>query len=156
MANKIWYIEDQTLKEYPGTYEEYDHFVKLREENAEKARKEALQAQKQDKKVQKEERVVATKVENSPKPQDFGGNKQRKNQIRKLEKEQEDLELIIADSEKKKTALTLKMAEPAVAANYGKLKEVQGEIAKMDTHLAHLTEKWEAIVLELEQLASQN
>lgn len=155
VANKIWYIEDQTLKVYPGTYEEYDHFIKLREENAEKERKETLQAQKQEKKAQKEERTTPIKEEVAPKPQDFGGNKQRKNQIRKLEKEQEDLEQIIADSERKKAALTLKMAEPAIAANYAKLKEVQEDIAKMDTHLAHLTEKWEAVILELEGFATK-
>lgn len=24
VANKIWYIEDQEIKEYPGTYDEYE------------------------------------------------------------------------------------------------------------------------------------
>jgi ATP-binding cassette subfamily F protein 3 len=26
VATKIWYIEDQQIKEYPGTYEEYTYW----------------------------------------------------------------------------------------------------------------------------------
>jgi ATP-binding cassette subfamily F protein 3 len=28
VANKIWYIEDHQIKEYPGTYEEYNYYIK--------------------------------------------------------------------------------------------------------------------------------
>ena len=31
VANKIWYIEDYQLKEYPGTYHEYELFQEKRE-----------------------------------------------------------------------------------------------------------------------------
>ena len=31
IANKIWYIEDKQLKEYPGTYEEYEYWKKKNE-----------------------------------------------------------------------------------------------------------------------------
>jgi ATP-binding cassette subfamily F protein 3 len=30
IANKIWYIDQHQLKEYPGTYSEYDQYLELR------------------------------------------------------------------------------------------------------------------------------
>src|SRR5687768_3976126 len=33
IANKIWYIEDKKIKEYPGTYEEYEYWKKKNEAN---------------------------------------------------------------------------------------------------------------------------
>ena len=35
VATKIWWIEDQELKEYPGTYEEYEWWVSQREKGVE-------------------------------------------------------------------------------------------------------------------------
>src|SRR5690606_17515393 len=34
IANKIWYIEDKQIKEYPGTYEEYEYWKKKNEATA--------------------------------------------------------------------------------------------------------------------------
>src|SRR5918993_127213 len=36
VANKIWYIEDYQLKEYPGTYHEYEYWQEQREKEARK------------------------------------------------------------------------------------------------------------------------
>jgi ATP-binding cassette subfamily F protein 3 len=37
VATKIWFIEDFQLKEYPGTYEEYERWQDDREKAARKA-----------------------------------------------------------------------------------------------------------------------
>jgi ATP-binding cassette subfamily F protein 3 len=34
VANKIWYIEEQQIKEYPGTYDEYEYWRKQNALNA--------------------------------------------------------------------------------------------------------------------------
>jgi ATP-binding cassette subfamily F protein 3 len=34
IANKIWYIEDEQIKEYPGTYDEYEIWQAERQANA--------------------------------------------------------------------------------------------------------------------------
>jgi len=33
IANKIWYIEDEQIKEYPGTYDEYETWLEDRKAN---------------------------------------------------------------------------------------------------------------------------
>ena len=34
VANKIWYIEDKQIKEYPGTFDEYEYWRKKKAERA--------------------------------------------------------------------------------------------------------------------------
>ena len=46
VANKIWYIEDEKIKEYPGTYKEYEEWMTKRE----KEKKDALEPVKKEKK----------------------------------------------------------------------------------------------------------
>ncbi|MEL7192349.1 MAG: ATP-binding cassette domain-containing protein [Bacteroidota bacterium] len=141
IANKIWYIEDQQIKEYPGTYREFVEW---------KARQEAAQ------------QVVETNVQQAvsqtqdpagtSKADDYQARKQRRNRIKKLQREQERVESAIAELEEKLEALHLKMAEPAVAADYNKLSEVQEEVQKVEAKTAALHEEWESVLMELEEL----
>ncbi|MEL7063068.1 MAG: ABC transporter C-terminal domain-containing protein, partial [Bacteroidota bacterium] len=78
--------------------------------------------------------------------------KQRRNRIKKLQREQERVESAIAELEEKLGALHLKMAEPAVAADYNKLSEVQEEVQKVEAKTAALHEEWESVLMELEEL----
>ncbi len=46
VANKIWYIEDEKIKEYPGTYKEYEEWMSKRE----KEKKDGIESEKKEKK----------------------------------------------------------------------------------------------------------
>lgn len=149
VANKIWYIEDKQLKEYPGTYHEYEE-MQSRKAEAEKLRfDEEKQKQKEQKKAKVEEKKP--KVEEKI-PVSFEEQKQRKNRLRKMEKEQEDIEADIERMEKEKKNLLNSLADTSVAANFHKIAEVQKKIDNLTAQIAKTTEKWEKIVAEVEEM----
>jgi ATP-binding cassette subfamily F protein 3 len=149
VANKIWYIEDKQLKEYPGTYHEYEE-MQSRKAEAEKLRfDEEKQKQKEQKKAKVEEKKP--KVEEKI-PVSFEEQKQRKNRLRKMEKEQEDIEADIERMEKEKKNLLNSLVETSVAANFHKIAEVQKKIDNLTAQIAKTTEKWEKIVAEVEEM----
>jgi ATP-binding cassette subfamily F protein 3 len=79
VANKIWWIENEEIKEYPGTFAEYEYWRKKMED-------ERLKAEKLQPKVSKAEKtVVAVKEE---KPKQPASNK---NQVQQLQKTLPDL-----------------------------------------------------------------
>lgn len=149
VANKIWYIEDKQLKEYPGTYHEYEEMLSRRAE-AEKLRfEEEKQKQKEQKKAKVEEKKP--KIEEKP-PVSFEEQKQRKNRLRKMEKEQEDIELDIERMEKEKKTLLNSLLDTTIAANFSKIAEVQKKIDHLTVQIAKTTEKWEQIVADIEEM----
>lgn len=149
VANKIWYIEDRQLKEYPGTYHEYEEMLSRRAE-AEKLRfEEEKQKQKEQKKAKVEEKKP--KVEEKP-PVSFEEQKQRKNRLRKMEKEQEDIEADIERMEKEKKTLLNSLLDTTIAANFSKIAEVQKKIDHLTVQIAKTTEKWEQIVADIEEM----
>ncbi|MFN0203181.1 MAG: ABC-F family ATP-binding cassette domain-containing protein [Bacteroidia bacterium] len=149
VANKIWYIEDMQLKEYPGTYEEYDYWRTQRE--AEKlAQEKAEKAAKVAKNEAKQKAVVA--VKEAVKPEDFEQQKLRKNRIKKLERQQEEVESLIEKLEKEKKSANQQLISPENAANYAKIAQIQQQISSLDKQIEKATEEWENVLLQLEEL----
>jgi ATP-binding cassette subfamily F protein 3 len=131
IANKIWYIEDQVLKEYPGTYEEYEYFQ-----------------QKKAEEVKGYDEKPATVKTANPKPRKAGDAK-----LKKLEKQLEDLEQGISACENEIQILEEELSKPEVYANIQKLAEVNTSYEKKKTELESLNMQWEACVeaIELQQ-----
>ncbi|MBK5278170.1 MAG: ABC-F family ATP-binding cassette domain-containing protein [Bacteroidia bacterium] len=134
VANKIWYIEDQQIKEYPGTYEEYEFWRKKNEAGASTPQP----AKKSEVKVKK------------PIP----GNNENPNQkkIKSLEQELKKIEESINKVQTEKSAIELELAKPEVYANIEKLAEAQKVFEKVATELETHNNKWEEVVLSLEAL----
>jgi ATP-binding cassette, subfamily F, member 3 len=91
IANKIWWIEDKQLKEYPGTYAEYEHWKKKQDELK------LAQQNTSTKKTSAPEKKAEKKVE-APK---VSSNKKQKvqQQFEKTEQEIEVLKNAIQKSE---------------------------------------------------------
>ena len=92
VANKIWYIEDNQIKEYPGTYEEYEFWKsqQVKEEGTNQA---------QEKAVKKEQKKTVNPQD--PEVQQAKKNlKKLENQLESVEKEVEKLEGNLATVEK--------------------------------------------------------
>ncbi len=142
IANKIWYIEDLKLKEYPGTYEEFaEWYARQQLENGQSAQ------------------VRKPSKEQGQENQQRGGvqykeQKQLKNRFRKLEREQEEIEAGISSKEATLADLMASMAKPEVASDFARLSEVQRQVKEVEAALEAATERWEAIVLEVEELQS--
>ncbi len=138
IANKIWYIEELQLKEYPGTYEEFAEW-RARQEASWQA--EVVKANKE-------------KAESQPKPPglSYKEQKQIKNRIRKLEREQEEIEEQIETLEATLAALQTQMLSPEVARNFDQLASIEASYHKTKQSLDQCTTQWENILAELESL----
>lgn len=128
VANKIWYIEDQQIKEYPGTYQEYEWWISQNSKNA--------VAQPVEKKQKKTH--TGKKVKTSPDP-----SVQMKKEIEKAEKEIEKLEEKIAN-------LETEMASPEVLNNADKLQELSSKYNDEKEKLTEVSSNWEQLVEQLE------
>lgn len=152
VANKIWYIENQELKEYPGTYEEYEAFQQRQLAKAEETEK----AEKQDKnkKVVQEKSTSAVSLSpiktTPPVPIDHEAQKIRKNKVRKLQVEVDKTEMEISEIEHEMEALTVQLTLPENTSKYDKLSRIQADIQAKQKQIEEKTVLWEKLLGELE------
>lgn len=135
VANKIWYIEDQEIKEYPGSYDEYVFWRSKHEEKPAAP------------KPQKKENVISSK----PSEQQEEYNQMRKD-LKKKEKDFEDLEAKIIKLEEEKASLEKLLADPAVYVDEEKTKETNLAYTAVVKKITALTGEWEKIAEEIENL----
>lgn len=132
VANKIWYIEDHQIKEYPGTYEEYEYWRKKNEASA-------LPPPPPPKK--QETKPAEPKVSQP--------NHAKK--IAELNKELKKIEDAIQVAQKEREKIENEMAKPEVFSNFEKLNEQQQLFEKADAKLEELNQRWESVALEIEE-----
>ncbi len=141
VANKIWYIEDQQVKEYPGTYEEF----------------EAWQERKAAEAVHMSQ-VSNLPTTETPPPSstiDYKAQKQRKNRLKKVQQQITTIEAEIEALENKAAALAISMADPAVAVDYDKISAIQAEHQTIQQTIEDKTTRWESLAEELEELTNE-
>ncbi|WP_395618217.1 ABC-F family ATP-binding cassette domain-containing protein [Aquirufa sp.] len=120
IANKIWYIEDHEIKEYPGSFDEYETWMATRETAKPVSVKAALKAKP-------ELAPVEAKTPNQAK------------QIEKLEAE-------IMVIEKNIASIEAQMVDLANTADYTGLKKLEVELANEKEKLTEITAAWEALI----------
>lgn len=122
VANKIWYIEDHQIKEYPGTYEEYDYWLKNRKINEATSKTPEIVQPKSVKQTKRSTPSVNLKHELS----------QTEARIEQLEKE--------------KAALEDEMMKPEVYADFERLSAIQQRYNATEEELKQLLEKWDNLI----------
>lgn len=130
VANKIWYIEDKQIKEYPGTYEEYDYWRKKRDAES----KQGI--------LTKQPEVKKPKPTEKPVP-DANRKKDLTRQLKQVEE-------TIEKAAQRKSELETELSKPEVYSNFNRLSEVQDEFEKNEEQLRQLNEKWETLVNKLD------
>ncbi len=138
IANKIWYIEDQQIKEYPGTYAEYEEWQAKRK-NMPKADAPVPQPKK-------EERPQPAPIK--PQPAD-----DRSKQIKKLNSDLQRMEDEVTSLEKEVKDLETKLADPQVYNDKTKLNSTNTVYKQRQNQLRQTQQQWEALagqILELE------
>jgi ATP-binding cassette subfamily F protein 3 len=136
IANKIWYIENKELKEYPGTYEEFETWQ--HEQKSEKDKKPASSTAKQERPALKEEKtkiVKETKV----------NKHQLEQQVKKWEGELEKARKQLDETEKK-------LSDPEVYKKTEEFKKLQRIYETGKLAVAHAEKEWEAYYLKLIEL----
>jgi ATP-binding cassette subfamily F protein 3 len=136
VSNKIWYIEDQLIKEYPGTYKEYENWKKttLNKPASVDQRKKSNPKQKKNK-----------KATNSSESLNSNKLSKLKKKLGAVENEIESLEIEISQLEEK-------MADPDVYSNLDKLAEVNTHYDNLKKKLEDLNADWSQLAEEMEEL----
>ena len=146
IANKIWYIEDHEIKEYPGTYQEYEVWVEER----------GLQSAVSDKAVvssappQKASAQPAANTKNSTNKPTSNEDLQK---LKKAKKQVEELEETISSLESKITETEAKLADPSVYNDVKALADLNRFYADIKQKLEKANDAWETAMMEAEELA---
>ena len=155
IANKIWDIENFKIREFKGTYAEYEEWKRRREleaKNEESAKKEPAK-KKQEQPVKKEEVVTTTVPVN---PQRSPIDKELKKELQKFKNRFAQLEENIAQVTKKKNELEASLSNPEVYGDKHKFMEAETAYKNAATELEKLNGEYETVfekVMDLEEKA---
>lgn len=133
VANKIWYIEDQQIKVYPGTYQEYEDWQQKRsvkaksETSAKKNKKEAIK-----------EPVAKTNEEQD-----------KKREINKMNRQLEQLEQEISEKEMKLATLEGDLASERIYQDSERLSQTTEAYETLKAKLAALQHDWEKLAEQI-------
>lgn len=122
VANKVWYIENHEIKEYPGTYDEYHYWLETNQ-------KKEIPVKSQEKK---------TKVKPNTKPRNDAKLDVQKKELATIEKKIGNLEADVVSLEKE-------MEKSDVYSDPTKLSEINGKYLAAKDSLEEANHKWEAL-----------
>ncbi len=132
VANKIWFIEEEKIKEYPGTYAEYEEW--------------------NSKRIVPVSKPIPVKVPEKEKPAPKVSTPNTVSQLKKLNDELQKTEKRIAELELSVKDIEAELADEHVYGQADKLAEVnkryQAAKSDLDTH----QNKWEALASEIMEL----
>jgi len=136
VANKIWYIEDKQIKEYPGTFDEYEYWRKKNEA--------ALIPQD----VPKREK----KSDNKPTPAPATPSTQAT--LKSLERDLRKIEEVISALEAQKALSETDMARPEVFSNKERLQQSQAAFRTAEEELRKANKKWEEVATAIDTISN--
>lgn len=125
VANKVWWIEDKEIKEYPGTYDEYVWW----QEKTNKAKSHGAATPPSQPKKEKKQNT---------KPKNNWEEQQAAKELKKIEAEIENLEASIS-------SLEADLAAPKVYENPAEYEKVNTAYLQKKTELDKWMAKWEAL-----------
>ncbi|GAA4138057.1 ABC-F family ATP-binding cassette domain-containing protein [Sphingobacterium kyonggiense] len=132
IANKIWFIEDKQIKEYPGTYQEYEEWS--------------------SKRVSKPQPAEAKKIKEEPKKEKAPITEDSKRILAKKNKELGNLEEKIATQDKLVKDLEVELAKEEIYSDAVKLQEHTRNYNSEKATLDHLQADWEKLAEEIMEL----
>ena len=138
VANKIWYIEDQKIKVYPGTYAEYDEWLSKRKLEP-KAATPAPQPKKEEKK---------------PEPVKTQPSENKHQQLKKLNQDLTKMEDQIAVLEKEVKQLGDKLGDSSIYNDANKSRETKAAYQAKQGELKALQAKWETLAEQIMEIES--
>jgi ATP-binding cassette subfamily F protein 3 len=151
VANKIWFIEDQKIKQYPGTYVEYEEWASKRKTEP----KTAIPAPQPNQPAgrQGKEDPPAGGQGKKPEPVKQQHSENKHQQLKKLNHDLTNMEDKIAQLEQTVKQLEAQLADDKIYTDPGKLKETNAVYAQKQAELKQIQQQWEELaeqILELE------
>ncbi len=134
VANKIWYIEDKEIKEYPGTFQEYEYW---------RSKQNPVE----------ETTVKPKKKSNKPiaKPKTIDTN-----QLKSLEKQLECIEINIEQAEKEVKGFEIEMAQTEVYGNPERLAGVNTRFEEARKTVEVQQSLWEEIADQIDAIQTDD
>jgi ATP-binding cassette subfamily F protein 3 len=146
IANKIWWIEDEKIKEYPGTFAEFEFWKAKRDEEWKKN----PPVKVIDKKEIKPEPTAAAANSNATKQQ-----KPSNNFIQGLQKQFDEYEKKVNQTKAKLKELELAFTLPENTSDAKKIAELNTFYEAEKKALIHLEKEMEAVMEELIDLEAK-
>jgi len=149
LANKIWEIEDHKIREFKGTYAEWEDWKerRLKAEKAEAKTKEEVKP----KEVKVEKKVeAAIKQPNKPINQDH------KKELQKVKNRFKQLEENIAALQKNKTALEASLADPEIYNSKDRFIKAEADYNKAMTDLDIANAEFEKVFEKMMEMEEGN
>jgi len=140
VANKIWYIEDQQIKEYPGTYEEYEYWRSQQSGTPSSSAKASESSKK------------AAKKEKAAKPRH---NDEQEKKLKTLKQQLKKVEAEIEKQESEKKRLEEDLAKPKVYNNPRTLADTNKAYKDSEKALNNTNEEWEMIAEQIDGLEKE-
>jgi ATP-binding cassette subfamily F protein 3 len=135
VANKIWWIDDHHVREYPGPYDEYEYSQEQRK-TLEKAEQRSQQLkEKQNKEKNRKETVVE-------KDDDIRLKKKLNTQLKNMEQEIERIK-------NEKDRMESDLSDENIYSNPDKFKQALEEFNLQETKLKKITSEWESLFEKL-------
>ena len=134
LANKIWWIEDQDVKEYPGNYSDYLYKIQQSQN--------PVSSDKAKKKGQKK------LVEDKSSKDSWKRKNEKKEQLKKLQKKSDQIEEQIENSQNHLENLEFKLSSIDVT-NQEEYENISKEYADTTLIVNQLTEKSEILIEEI-------
>ncbi len=144
IANKIWFIENEEIKQYPGTYEEYEWWMEERAEENSNAGQSAMS----NGYTGTTQTAVTKKMEVSV------ADKPKKSGQGVVQKRIDEAEGKIAALEDAKKILESEMAQPRVFSDPKALETKNKEYTLLKRQLDEWNGIWENAMIEMEELVS--
>ncbi len=139
IANKIWYIEDEQIKEYHGTYDEYEWWME--ERKAGKA--EAPPAPPKP--------APTNGATNGKKNGSDDERREWQKTLRKLNQQAEESETKIGQLEERKKRLEIELADPATYGDDKLMQAKNDEYSRVKAQIGQLQDEWETAMLDAEE-----
>ncbi|QDA61334.1 ABC-F family ATP-binding cassette domain-containing protein [Hymenobacter jejuensis] len=141
VANKIWYIEDYQLKEYPGTYTEYEQWQEDR-----------AKADKKNGAAQPVAAKPVAKATEEPKKYSNAERDAAQQELKKANKELKEVEARVTTLEKELAVYEKQLADPGIYNNTSQLKDTTVKFEQVKKELAKVNDTWETLAEKVEGL----
>ncbi len=145
IANKIWYIEDEQIKEYPGTYDEYEWWMQEKKAGNVETTPLASPSRQQ------------TQPQPAPQPSHNGRasddeRREMQRTLKKLTQQAEESETRIGQLEDRKKRLEAELADPTTYGDNKLMQAKNDEYHRVKKEIDQLQQGWETVMLQAEEL----
>ncbi|QEC52838.1 ATP-binding cassette subfamily F protein 3 [Anseongella ginsenosidimutans] len=162
VANTIWFIEDGEIKEYPGTYEEYEYWSEhIREKAApqdassaagKNGKAASAERRKGGKKPEAEAASAGGPAEGAAPASDV---RQKNGELKKLGRSLEELEQAIEEKEEAVKQAEEELTREAIYQDPAKLEQANREYARRREELEKLNEQWNSLAERITELETE-